>query len=165
MTTVLFQDGVMASDTTCTVDGQHVGDVQKIFRVGRWLVGFAGSTCLVRHVIETIGPLLRADDTLPGAVADLSEFVEALDTGLDNHDELEALLAHPDHGVWIGELTGKGWLVVQQIQPKAWGYAIGSGALPAIVALEYGATPKQAIATATKYDGSTGGRVRIEKFR
>jgi ATP-dependent protease HslVU (ClpYQ) peptidase subunit len=165
MTTVVFQGDTMASDSTCTTDGAHVASVRKVYRVGRWLVGFAGSTCLVRHTVELMTPMLRQDDVLPGAICDLSAYVEAVDNGQGNHDELEALLAHPEHGVWIGELTGKGWLVCQHVQPHPWGHAIGSGALPALVALEYGATIRQAIATAARYDSGTGGKVQLERFR
>ena len=130
MTTIAYRDGVLAADSLATCNGMRDGYGAKIWRVGRLLVGGAGS---------------RAE------CLKFRDWVVAGMKGRPDIAETNAIVVSPEHVVCWSE---KGcWPVAEPF------YAIGSGYEIAIGAMAVGADAERAVHIAAQYDTRTGGDV------
>lgn len=138
MTTVVFRDGVLASDSRVTVNDMVSTDKQtKVHRLrdGR-LYGWAGSV----EDAERLRISLRKGEAPPR---------------LDN---ISALLIDGDGVIHLYE--GNIW-IEQKGEPY---YAVGSGAPYALGAMDAGADAIAAAKIAIKRDVNSGGKVRSVKL-
>lgn len=130
-----MKHGVLASDTRCSADGVMFG-VTKFRRVGKGIVGAAGDW----------------DDIL--RFWELIEGKSAKESGLNDDSELEAIELHPE-GIFLYAASGKRYRIKDEF------FAIGSGAPYAIGAMAMGASPKEAVALASRFDPATGGEIEV----
>mgnify|MGYP005810366565 CR=1 FL=1 len=135
MTTVVYTQGVMASDSSCWEDDTHAHPVRKIWRVHKCLVGCAG------------------------LFADINAFVQWVKAGADEDDypklkSLSSIVVQPSGKVLAYEEAGPLPIEVQGAY-----CAIGSGAAVALGALHQGATAVQAVRAARAHDKGTKGRI------
>lgn len=141
MTTIVYRDGVLASDSLATIGETKVhGRYQKIRRIGDYLVGTAGS------------------------VADGQTFVNWLKHGSEEdpppNGSYSALIIDPRGRV--REIENGSVLPVPR---GAKFFAIGSGAPYALAAMYAGATAAEAVKIAAKIDTSTGLPVKVLKIK
>lgn len=144
MTTIAYRDGVLAGDTRITDDDGVIttGHLRKVCRLRNGtLLGFAGT-------IAKIHALIKQAQKNPDGVLTIKP----------DKDELEALLIYQDGKVM--QLDPGGWAEV-----KAKFYAIGSGDLPARVAMSCGLSAVEAVKKAMEFDSKTGGRVQSVKLK
>lgn len=135
MTTVAYRDGVLAADTLTTANGNVDGYLPKISRVGRVLVGFAGSIPVGLKFRQWVADGMHGDSPYEGG-----------DTGNG--------LVVSDAGIvcW----SGKGqWPVTTGY------YALGSGSDIAMGAMEHGATAEEAVRIAARVNVDTGGEITV----
>lgn len=143
MTTIAYnhRDKELAADSQGTCGYNKVsGNIVKIIRVKVGWVGFCGS------------------------VADSHELVEALN-GLDVKGDLSKLefgaIVLPDKGrAYICEVSSLGKLTKLYLTDH---WCVGSGADLALGAMAAGASAKEAVKIATKYDIYSGGRIMVKK--
>lgn len=129
MTTIVANRTSMAADKRIT--GGPMFKTTKIYRIRGSLIGFAGNVEQALRFIEW----RRTPETKPA-------FAETI-----NFQAIE--LTPEGKLVWWGaEMVG--------IPIEGDCYAIGSGSAFALGAMEMGATPKQAIQIAARWDDSTG---------
>lgn len=134
---VSVKHGVLASDTRCSADGVMFG-VTKFRRVGKGVVGAAGDW----------DDILRFWELIEGKTKTAKE------SGLNDDSELEAIELHPE-GIFLYAASGKRYLIKDDF------FAIGSGAPYAIGAMAMGASPKEAVALASRFDPATGGEIEV----
>lgn len=143
MTTIAVRDGIMAADTRGTVNGL-IFEARKLHRVFDSIVGIAGNA------------------------GDGGQFVDWLRGGGDMKAP-PAFVSYndqdgPDFDALVLDAGGV-TLWTQYFQPlKLLGpyFAIGSGAMAAMAAMEMGADAETAVAIAMKVDLHTGGDVEVE---
>jgi ATP-dependent protease HslVU (ClpYQ) peptidase subunit len=143
MTTLAYRDGVLAGDTRTTdeADGILPGHVRKVLRLKNGtLIGFAGG-------LATMQTIFRDIKKNPNGVLNIQP-----------NEELEGLLIYADGKVM--QLDGGGWT-----ERDADFYAIGSGAVPARVAMRCGLDARAAVKIAMEFDSDTGGKVQCVKLR
>ena len=143
MTTIAYKNGTLAGDSRI-VSGDLIdqGEVQKVFKLGNGvLIGFAGTLSTIQ---EAIRELKKDPNTLT--------ITKSGRKSKHRDDWCEAIVVYPDGLVKI--LEENGW-----VEKKAKHYAIGSGSLPAEVAMRCGKTARQAVKIAMEFDGQTGGKV------
>ncbi len=135
----------MVADTQVTYAGQAVQGYNKLKAIGEGLVGFSGPTMARDRSFELVTVLLTSSAVAAGdhhwaeAAASLSEDVD--------------LLVAPRRGsVWLLSRDSLLWI-------EEGYYAIGTGALVALGALDAGATPSAAVRFASKRDAYTGPNV------
>lgn len=141
MTTVVYRDGVLASDTLVSDGNCYVADTNKIYRVRGHLVGGCGS----------LGAVLR--------------FCEWFKAGADEgnrprvDDDFDTITIAPN-----GRVT---WYSHELIPTefRAPFHAVGSGAQVALGALHMGASAKQAVQVAMRVDKHSGGSVRTLRLK
>ena len=140
MTTVAYRDGVLAGDTKVTEGETVVDDKQrKVYKLrDGCLYGFAGN-------LEDGLRLLRA----------LRKDLDAHPSGLV---EFSALLVYPDGEVGLYE--GNTW-----VKQKGAYFAIGSGAVCALSAMDAGAGAVEAVKIGIKRDLRSGGRVMSVRLK
>lgn len=114
------------------------GEVCKVFKLPNGtLIGFAGTLAKIQNCMRD----LKKD---PNALTVLKAPKE---------DIFECIVVYPDDKVRI--LESEGW-----VETEAKYYAIGSGRIPALVAMRCGKSARQAIKIAMDFDKDTGGKVR-----
>lgn len=135
----------IASDSQETIEGTDSGDIklpcQKLFVFNR------GGHKLV---------IATAGDSGAG-LAFIKHIVEHSPYEIDKARGFECLVAGND---------GKLMLYDEDLLPTEITlpfYAIGTGRMAAFAAMEHGATAKEAVETAAKYDPYTGGRIVTER--
>lgn len=145
MTTVAYKNGVMACDSRCSDEDRHITKCKKIFRLRTGaLLGIAGD-----------------DDT-----RDLEKLLENVHAGYDipSREELAELKLEGSYLLVLS--NGEIWNIVSEMQEFAnsdeWRAsvrqieeefaAIGSGSHLAIGAMEFGASAKEAVECAAKWD-------------
>lgn len=134
----------MAADTRVSIDGSAFYHANKIFRIGNSLFGTAGDGMMCLVMIDWLKTSQRSKHAL------YKHWSENTERG----------------ACWLLELnpTGlylwDGWGVGEKLNEKR--YAIGSGQLPAIAALDAGATLEEAVRTATRYDQYSGPPLQVE---
>jgi len=140
MTTIAYKEGILAGDTR-VVDDDLIdpGEVRKVFRLKNgMLIGFAGP---LGHIQESLRKIRKDPDG-----------IHAITKGVN------AIVVYPDGVVKV--LDDGGWT-----ETKAKYFAIGSGKIPALVAMSCGKTAREAIKIAMDFDGNTGGKVTVVKLR
>lgn len=144
MTTVAYRDGILAGDTRTVAGNTDIvpGRIRKVHRLRNGsLIGFAGTVGEIQEIMRRVK---KAGDGI---------------LTIKPKGPLEGLLVYPDGQVM--QLDKDGW-----IHLKAPYYAIGTGALAALVAMRLGKSAVDAVRLAGEFDASTGGRiqtVRLEK--
>ena len=135
MTTIAadMKSGVMCSDGTWT-DGNEIGPIRKVYRIGDSLVGFAGTLKLRTDILNW----LRHGGKCPPA-GDVSLLILTL-TKLQ-------VWRQTDGYVDVGAR-----------------FAIGTGGTVARAAMMAGASCQQAVRIATQIDANSGGRVRTYRL-
>lgn len=133
MTTVAYDGITMAADSRTT--GDYKDDhCQKLFRVGKAVIGVAGAYSAGLLFIRWFKDQTKPKPDLP--------------------DDFYALVARD--GIWFYDSN---LIPIPTRAPTA----IGSGAHLALGAMAVGATAAEAVRIARQYDESTGGRVRTLK--
>ncbi len=143
MTTIAYRDGIMAGDgreTMCKTDESHMvmtDDCVKVFRLkdGRLFGGSQGSEDIYR-----LHAALQAGTPPPKL------------------DCINALLVDTKRKMWMYE--GHMWQPV----PGRY-YAVGSGAVFAMAAMDAGATAVEAVRIGIKRDPFSGGRITKVRLR
>lgn len=134
MTTIAYRDGVLASDSLTTSNGLRDDYGPKIWRVGKALVGAAGSRALCLKFREWVAAGMEGDNPF-------------------SKGDGNGLLVS-EAGVVCWSESGC-WPVRQPF------YALGSGYQIAMGAMEAGATAREAVSAAIKWDTSSGGEVQV----
>jgi ATP-dependent protease HslVU (ClpYQ) peptidase subunit len=163
MTTIAMQvrgrEVVACGDTLVTGSSGAVRGPPKVWASGRVCWGFAGCMLLRDWAARNPPPAGPDGDALV-AWADALR-ARAVETGQYEGGQYagEALIGYAaPHACLV--LVGCDGAVIRL---SASAYAIGSGAQYAIGALDLGATPTQAVMTASRYDPTTGDeRVTVE---
>jgi hypothetical protein len=135
MTTIATKDGIVACDSQLT--GDFMGKAQKIHVGDGVIVGYCGDLIASEHLVKIY---------LSGEDVDQKK-------DIDKDDDIELMVVKKS-GVYILDK----WLREARICGKQ--FAIGSGSQAAMVAMNMGATPKEAIKEAMKVDPYTGGKIR-----
>jgi len=149
MTTIAYRDGELAADSKCTAGGYLVGEFDKIIEVGPFLVGGCGDVAMIARYFEWLQKQDNLGELPPKPDESLKAKEENSYTILFVHKQTKALW-QMDNGNYPHLL-------------RAPFMAIGSGHLLAIGAMEMGATAKQAVEAAAKYDAYTGGIINVMK--
>jgi len=139
MTTVAYRAGILAGDTRVSDDDTiDPGDVCKVFKLPNGtLIGFAGTLAKIQKCLR-----------------ELEKNPDKLNIKTSSKDDIfECIVISPDGKVKI--LESAGW-----VETEAKYYAIGSGRLPALVAMRCGKSARQAVKIAMDFDKNTGGKVR-----
>lgn len=137
MTTIAISKEMMAADTQMD-DGGTTSNIRKVFRVNGDLIGFAGE---VNEGLKFVEWYLTKDE-------------EGEEIALDN---TSAVVLTKEGKIY----TYESHLPIEILDPH---YAIGSGAQAALVAMDQGHDPIQAIKIASKRDAYTGSEVYHEKI-
>lgn len=140
MTTIAYKDGVLAADTRATIgDVIDPSEHKKVFRLKNGaLVGSAGTPGETRVILKKLRK---------------------------NPDDFESIKS-PNNVIYIKpdgkifEHDGSGWSPI-----NAKYAAIGSGHLPALVAMRLGKSAREAIKIAIEFDKNTGGKVRSVRLK
>ena len=137
MTTIIaVRNEGMYSDSRCT-SGVNFS-TRKIHKVGKALIGGAG----------TLGDVLK--------------FVQWVKDGGKGKLKIKDtdILVMNKRGIFLydGSHTD-GFEVFDDV------YAIGSGAIAALAAMKYGASPKKALEVSAKFDHMTGGKMQFLPFK
>lgn len=139
MTTVAYKAGVLASDTRATSNGSVInpGHHPKTFRLPDGsMLGVAGDVSQCQQLINAMMRQSRPPEL----------------------NECEAVLVLTDGSVHSYE--GSVWTPVEGTDF----YAIGSGWIPACVAMRLGASAEHAVRIAMEFDACSGGEVRTMKL-
>jgi ATP-dependent protease HslVU (ClpYQ) peptidase subunit len=142
MTTIITDGVTMVADSMLATDDLiDKRDVQKVFRIGKSLVGIAGEYSRCLQVIDYLNQF----------EGDRDKFL------LPDNSNISGLILKPKKQVLIFE-TDLYPFLVHHIN------AIGSGASLAIGAMYAGATPMEALKIVVKLDPFTGGKLREYKL-
>lgn len=143
MTTIVANLEGMAADTRVSAEGCPFYHSDKIFRIGDSLFGTAG-------------------DGMMGLL-----MIDWLRKGAKNRQALYKLWADYERSAfWILELNPQGlflwdgWAIPEKLNDKR--YAIGSGAGPALAALDGGSTLEDAVRCAANLDQYSGQPIHVE---
>lgn len=136
MTTVVYKDGILASDSRCTQSDTVVGNVTKIHKIDdNTLIGFCGRTAQAFKFIEWYKDGKKKEDAQS-----------------DDDSDFTALV------IIKGVVYRYDGYNPQIIKSKF--HSIGSGFMVALGAMEAGASAIEAIKIAKKYDIYTGGKIQ-----
>lgn len=133
MTTIAWDGKTLAADTLATSNGLRDNKTIKIWRHGGALIGACGSQALCERFRTWAIAGMEGKSPFEGA-----------DDGNGLVVTQEAVLCFGNNGCW------------KVSEPF---YTLGSGYQLALGALAMGATAKQAVEVAAKYDTSTGGEI------
>ena len=142
MTTICATLSEMAADSKCVDEDLHFTDLGKIRRIGATIVGVAGDADLC--------------DAFFAWAADNKKPTEAL---RKKGAEWVALVLSPG-----GLFMFKGATLLPMKFERGW-HAIGSGALGALVAMDLGKSPREAIEVTAKHENNTGVPVVVLKLK
>lgn len=135
----------MAGDTCVTNNGTRVGNEPKVFNINGYLVGAAGDAGMAEEFLDFMRSTLKKGCSLPKC--------EDFSKGKEPGSLLEAFVVAPRGKIFKYE---NNCLPRQRRAPFV---ALGSGRDLAMGAMAAGASAKQAINIAIKYDTATGGKV------
>jgi ATP-dependent HslUV protease subunit HslV len=139
MTTIAYQNGVMAGDSQANYNDTQVGRLTKVIKVNGMLAGAAGD------------------------LQDVQIFFDWVTHGMHDTNKPEEL----NFVGMVVTKTGKVLQFDKKVvafEIEAPFHAIGSGREFAIGAMEAGASAYQAVVAAAKYDNSTGGEIIVESL-
>jgi hypothetical protein len=141
VTTVAFRDGILASDSRYTDINVGITSGPKLFKkqVGKkqHLIGICGAVYSAMLFVDWYG-------------TDKSDLHKQL-TGLNN-DEFEVM-------VWDGKVLRAANYLLRLTEVHEPYFAIGSGAVHAITAMDCGKSAMEAVQMAARRDSGTGGKV------
>lgn len=143
MTTVAFKDGVFMSDTGSTNNNRFDGHVKKLYKTKHWTLGYAGDMFIINRVLEAfednaVKPLEKELSTQAYTILAFNHASQKLFIFNERLDSLEI------------------------IDPF---FAIGSGGTLAMVAMEAGASLRDAVKIAIKYDPFSYDPIREVKVK
>lgn len=142
MTAIAYRAGVMAGDTQCGYGSLKAQEIKMVKRDG-YLLGICGDdTPALEDVVKWFFAELKAPRRI--------EFKSASFT---------ALVVTPNGKIQTWHNSG----LCQPIKQKFW--AVGSGSLVCMGAMEHGATAQQAVAAAIKWADGCGGRVITRRLK
>ncbi len=147
MTTIVCTHEGMAADTRVSVEGSAFYHANKIFRIGNSLFGTAGDGMMCLVMIEWLKTAQRSRHAL---YKHWTENTERYACGL--------LELNPN-GIFLWD----GWGVPEKINDKR--YALGSGNMAAMDAIDHGADLEEAVRRAAKYDQYSGAPIQVEMLR
>lgn len=142
MTTIAYRDGIMAGDTqvewAAEASGICAGFERKVFTFPGGLMAISGDAG-------------QGDNYMTW----LKEGRKGVAEYADNDDPVDffALVIFKDGSMWKSEDGGR---LQRQLGTFC---AIGSGYSAAMAAMRHGATPREAVETASVYDPATGGEI------
>jgi 20S proteasome alpha/beta subunit len=139
VTTIVYKDGVLASDSQMTEDSRKY-NCTKLYRVDDAIVGLAGSQAGLVFLRWFRGGMDRKKKPL-----------------FNKDDDFAAIVVDKD-GVVVYDRYCEPEPVVEPY------HAIGSGAPAAFAALDMGATAEEAVAAAAKRDIYTGGPIQVMRL-
>lgn len=145
MTTIACTLTEMAADTAVANSGP-LYHADKMFRVGVSIFGTAGDGFMDLAFIEWVKSSRRSPQSLQKMIP------------LEHRDDISILEIRPG-GIYLWN----GWGIPERIHEKF--YAIGSGAMVAIEALTRGATPAEAVKSATRWDEYTHAPIQTERLK
>jgi ATP-dependent protease HslVU (ClpYQ) peptidase subunit len=150
MTTIVADHYGMAADSQMTDEKAAVkSSVPKFWRIKGWLIGGAGD---YSGIIRMIAELKAHKDLSPFQV------LTDVDIKMQKDSEVELLMLSPSGKLYHSENGG------HPLPSSDKFAAVGSGAQGALVAMNLGCTPKEAVAAVKKVDPSTGGRIITRKL-
>lgn len=132
MTTIAVRDGILACDSRCT--GGYIGNVVKVAQGSGIIVGWSGDWIAGFAIAQYIAKLTQEDPQI-------------------GNDDVDFLILE---GNSIFQADNK--MRMAPISQKYW--AIGSGGMAAMVAMNMGATSEEAVKEAIKVDEYSGGKVK-----
>lgn len=139
MTTIAYRDGVLASDSQATTTKvQLLGECKKIFRLKNGdCIGLAGATAAFNICLRELNKAAKENE---GKLPTLPR-------------QATVLLATKEKKLWLWE---RGW---EDYSSEEY-FAIGSGWVIALSAMDAGATAREAIEIACRRDIYTSGRIQ-----
>lgn len=137
MTTIAWRPGIIAADTLATAGESREGELGKIAKRGPVLAAATGCSMASRRFIDW--------------------FLGGMSGEPDMGEEASGFLFIDDTIIWF---THKGHCAM-----CAPFYSAGSGDHFARGALAMGASPREAVAVAMRFDISTGGRIQVLRGR
>jgi ATP-dependent protease HslVU (ClpYQ) peptidase subunit len=143
MTTVIYQDGVMACDTQVTFGQSKHLFSKKIRRINGCLVGAAGPVNVCQEYMRWFKENVKTANTQ----SRLPKFSSS------ESGNYEIMIVTPKGEIWFQCSNN----APERVYGKY--YGIGSGKAYAVTALHLGQDVKQAVRTAMKFDTGTGGNV------
>lgn len=148
MTIVAWDGKTLASDSRLTADDAAWACCKKIKKVDGWLIGAAGNWDMLTHFLAKFNPECIANNK---AYAPINP--------APSKGDFEALAISPKGKVYFVEDSG----VFGVIQTEGF-IAIGSGGIPAMVAMSCGKDAVEAVKVAIKYGRGCGGKVHTLKL-
>jgi ATP-dependent protease HslVU (ClpYQ) peptidase subunit len=136
MTTIACNREMMAGDSLGTADSESF-TIRKIFRKGSTLIGAAGECSDIPKFVAWFG----SKESIP-----------------DLREDFTAIILTAE-GIFT---CTKDCQMIHVLDPY---YAIGSGRQGAMVAMDKGEDPRQAVASACKRDLYSGGRIDVLKLK
>ncbi len=133
MTTIVCNTDSMASDSK-VVDGDAYYPGQKIYQLCGCLVGIAGEGRAMSQFLRWF------EEGQPEAIPELSK----------RDGSVRALVLTPDHKIYTYDESFFKEPVYREY------HAIGTGAHGALVAIKYGASPREAVEAACEVDNNSG---------
>lgn len=143
MTVVAYKKGIISCDSQVTVEGHKWASSKKIKKVDGWLLGAAGNWDMLTHFFAKFDPKNMEKGRAYSPI-----------NPAPSKGEFEGLAISPkgkiyyidDSGIF-GEIGTKGFI------------AIGSGTIPAMVAMELGQSSLNAVKLTCKHITTCGGRI------
>lgn len=146
MTTAAYRDGILAADSQATTEDGVKTRYEKLVRL-RSVVAPVKGEVLLACAGDVYPALLFRDWLESGSGPNLH------DLGVDRLEDFEALIVHKS-----GLYTANRLCRIDRVLETFW--AIGSGRAVALGAMERGATARQAVQAAARWDSYTSGPVR-----
>lgn len=147
MTTIAATKTEMAADTRVSDEWSGLAyPAAKIFRVGTSLFGTAGHGTMCLVMIEWLKTVARNRSALYKQWNDYER------------EQISILEINPG-GIFLWD----GWGVPERVLADRW--AVGSGAKAALVALDHGKSPLEAVEVAANYDIFTHGEFQVEYLK
>ena len=161
MTTIVFRDGILASDSKMSFGGVYMGNYKKVFKVTMEENQSIVDRLLHREIIKKEYLVGAA-----GSVPDIQEYLEYIfEGGREPNNDLECSIVTveiSDDGGYDIQYYGGGARLSHNVGGEY--YAMGSGADIAYGALYHGATAEDAVRAAIHHDNGSGGAVQIVSF-
>lgn len=139
MTTIAYRGGILAADSLTTCNGLRDGYRQKIFRVGRVLVGGSGSSAVCLKFRDWVANGMKGDSPFSGAEG--------------------------GNGLVVSEAGVVCWSSSGPITVYAPFYSLGSGYEIALGAMDQGASAEEAVRAAIRWDTCSGGNVNVLRLK
>jgi len=132
MTTIAAKDGIMSCDSN--ISSGYQAAAKKIRKKNGIIVGFAGDWIAGEYFARYyLGNRSEKPDR-------------------DSDDDFELLILKPS-GIYLADKR------LREVRIRCKHYAIGSGSMAAMVAMNMGATAAEAVKEAAKVDDYTGGKI------